>query len=128
MEKESAKTLVRVLSVLCYIGGSVWIIGGIVMLLMRNLMASMMPRVMMYNVPSGIFITAFIIGASIIIAAGIFKIFVAFGLWNFRRWSRIAALVLAVFALFMFPIGTVLGAAVIYLLAFNKTMMKLFRN
>jgi len=135
MEKESAKAIVKVLSILAYIGGAFYILMGLMMILFRNFVGSMMPRYWMmgyttvpYNIPTGVLAYAFGIAGLIIIAMGIFKIFVAFGLWNCKKWSRIAELVLAVFALVMFPAGTVYGAIVIYLLAFNKTIIKLFRN
>jgi hypothetical protein len=132
MEKESAKTIVKVLSILTYIGGSFFILGGLIMIFMRNLMASMMPRMMMgystINVPAWTLVYAFSIMGAILLALGIFKIFVAFGLWNFKKWSRMAELVLAVLSLVMFPFGTVYGILVLYLLGFNNTIIKLFRN
>lgn len=41
---------------------------------------------------------------------------VGWGLWNIKSWARMAAIVLAILQLFFFPIGTVIGALIIWYL------------
>lgn len=41
---------------------------------------------------------------------------VGWGLWNVKSWARMAAVVLAILQLFAFPIGTVIGALIIWYL------------
>jgi hypothetical protein len=41
---------------------------------------------------------------------------VGYGLWTRRQWARIAAIVLAILALFAFPIGTFIGALIVWYL------------
>ena len=134
MERETAKTIVKVIAILGYIGGAFAILGGLFMIFLRGVMSSMMPRFWMmsgmmygYNV-TGIMITVFILAGLVMIAVGIFELFVAFGLWNFKKWSRIATIVLSVLNLLNFPIGTIISAAIIYFLGFNKDIIKLFRS
>jgi len=56
-----------------------------------------------------------IIGALLMTFTLLFLI-VGYGLWTRRQWARIAAIVLAVLALFAFPIGTFIGALIIWYL------------
>jgi hypothetical protein len=41
---------------------------------------------------------------------------VGYGLWTMRQWGRVAAIALAILSLLAFPIGTVLGAIVLWYL------------
>ncbi|MFQ5342610.1 MAG: hypothetical protein ACE5F6_13790 [Anaerolineae bacterium] len=51
------------------------------------------------------------------IAGAVATAVVGWGLWNLRSWARMAAIVLAILQLFMFPlIGTVIGALIIWYL------------
>ena len=56
-----------------------------------------------------------IIGA-LLMAFTLLFIIVGYGLWTRRQWARIAAIVLAVLALFAFPVGTFIGALIIWYL------------
>ena len=51
---------------------------------------------------------------------------VGFGLWTFKPWARIAAIVISVLSLFSFPFGTVVGAVGIWLFGFEPTVKSLF--
>jgi hypothetical protein len=56
----------------------------------------------------------FFAGVLLLVAAG--NIIIGWGLWKQREWGRIGALVLAVLRLFSFPIGTIIGALIIWYL------------
>jgi len=56
-----------------------------------------------------------IIGALLMTFTLLFLV-VGYGLWIRRQWARVAAIVLAILALFAFPIGTFIGALIIWYL------------
>ena len=78
----------------------------------------------------GSFLTAFLnvpfaaaIGAGLgvfLILAGILDFFIAWGLFNLKNWARIVATIFSALSLFSFPVGTIVGIVVIYLLWFHK--------
>ena len=56
----------------------------------------------------------FVAGLLLLVAAA--NVIIGWGLWKQREWGRIGALVLAVLGLLKFPIGTVIGALIIWYL------------
>lgn len=50
------------------------------------------------------------------IAGAVASALVGWGLWNLKSWARMAAIVLAILQLFAFPVGTVIGALIIWYL------------
>jgi hypothetical protein len=52
---------------------------------------------------------------AIILAGGVFAV-VGWGLWRLAAWSRVAAIVLAIFQLPGVPIGTIVGALTLWYL------------
>jgi hypothetical protein len=71
--------------------------------------------------------TAWIIGgvgmtvATVIAVLSIPTIVTGIGLQRFRPWSRIVALMLAIFNLFSFPIGTAVGIYALWVLLHERT-------
>jgi signal transduction histidine kinase len=61
-------------------------------------------------------IIALVFGLFFTLAAAVATAAVGWGLWNLKSWARMAAIVLAVLQLFGFPIGTVIGALIIWYL------------
>lgn len=57
-----------------------------------------------------------VFGLFFTVAAAITTALVGWGLWNLKSWARMAAIVLAILQLFAFPIGTVIGALIIWYL------------
>ncbi|MFQ5855706.1 MAG: hypothetical protein ACE5LU_08710 [Anaerolineae bacterium] len=57
-----------------------------------------------------------VFGLFFTVAAAVATAWVGWGLWNLKSWSRMAAIVLAILQLFGFPIGTVIGALIIWYL------------
>ena len=60
--------------------------------------------------------TGVICGAVFMAASGIVAALTGWGLLRMRSWARILAIVLAIFGLFAFPVGTVIGALIIWYL------------
>jgi len=120
MDKSSAKTAVKIIAILYWVGAALGIIAGITMIFGGSFLGSMMPA------GGGFMAGLFAIMGFILLVIGIVDIFVGFGLWKFRNWARIVAIVFAVISLLSFPIGTIIGIAIIYLLAFEKTVKSLF--
>ena len=67
--------------------------------------------------PAAIGMLAVGLGATIMMAFSILFLAVGYGLWTLRQWGRIAAMALAVPTLLMIPIGTILGALILWRLA-----------
>lgn len=55
-------------------------------------------------------------GAAFLFVLAVANLVVGWGVWRMAEWARIAALVLAVLRLINFPIGTVIGALMIWYL------------
>ncbi len=61
---------------------------------------------------------ALLFGALWLIVFGVAFALTGWGLWQMRGWARVAAVVLAVLELLLFPIGTIIGGLTLwYLLA-----------
>ena len=61
------------------------------------------------------FVTGF--GATIMMVFCILFLAVGYGLWTLRQWARISAIALALLTLLLFPVGTAIGALIIWHLA-----------
>ena len=56
-----------------------------------------------------------VIGLSILVVGGL-NLIVGIGLWSLKSWARIAAIILAAFRFFNFPVGTAIGGSTIWYL------------
>lgn len=61
-------------------------------------------------------IIGLVFGLFFTVAAALATGAVGWGLWSLKSWARMAAIVLAILQLFAFPIGTVIGALIIWYL------------
>ena len=70
------------------------------------------------NNPIGEFWVIFTVtcGVIFILVSGILSVLAGWGLLQLKQWARWLAFVLAIFTLFAFPIGTVIGALIIWYL------------
>lgn len=66
--------------------------------------------------PGGILQVVFFAAAGALVVVGTLNLVAAWGVHRGREWGRILAIVLAVLALASVPVGTILGALVLYLL------------
>ncbi|MBI2148563.1 hypothetical protein HYU23_02690 [Candidatus Woesearchaeota archaeon] len=122
MEKSSAQTVVKVISILYWIGAGLGAIGGLLMLFGGSAIG-----MTGFASISGLFGGLFAAMGIVMIAFAVLGFFVGLGLWRNRNWARITAIVLGVIGLLSFPIGTIINAIIIYFLAFNKDVKNLFR-
>ncbi len=67
---------------------------------------------------AGAFIGMFALGviAMAMMALCLLHLIVGYGLWTMRPWARMAAMALAIVALLFAPVGTVVGAVIIWYL------------
>jgi len=70
--------------------------------------------------------TVMVIASGWIFLVGLANAIIGWGLWKQHEWGRIGALVLAVLRLLSFPIGTVIGALIIWYL-FREDIKQEFR-
>ncbi len=134
MDKKTAETIIKVLSILGYIGAGLLIFIGLFMTLGANMMGNYMGQ-MMSGFYYGGFISSMIIFMGVVfIGLGILSIFVSKGLWDHKNWARIVALIFAVIgavgALFSLPVGVVsllINGFLIYFYGFEQEVIKLFK-
>ena len=65
------------------------------------------------------FVTTSIVGVicgGSLLFGGILDLIAAYGLFNFKSWARILAIILGILNLFLFPIGTALGIYTLWVL------------
>ncbi|PKP58901.1 MAG: hypothetical protein CVT89_02085 [Candidatus Altiarchaeales archaeon HGW-Altiarchaeales-2] len=71
----------------------------------------------MADKPTGILVCAILFAIGVV---------VAYGIWNLKKWARIAGIVLAVISLISIPIGTIIGIVILYFLLIDKNTKDLF--
>lgn len=57
------------------------------------------------------------LGATVTMVFCIMNLAVGYGLWHLRQWARITAMALAALTLLIFPLGTAIGALILWHLA-----------
>ncbi len=121
MDKNSAQTVVKVISVLYWIGAALGVIFGLMMLVGGSAVGMMGSLV-----GGGVFGGLIAVMGVVMIVLAALGAFVGYGLWRYKSWARIVAIVLAVIGLLSFPIGTIINAVILYFVAFNKDVKALF--
>ena len=93
--------------------GAIGLLGGCAILVF-----AVLPVVFSVSDATGLFWALFGLGIALILAlaSGIVSVIVGWGLLQLMPWARWAAIVLAIFGLLAFPIGTIVGALVIWYL------------
>ena len=122
MEKGSAETVVKVFSVLYFLGAAFGILVGLGFLLGGGLLGFGLGAVL-----GGFFGGLLAVLGVVLIVYGVLDLFVGWGLWKHKNWARITAIVLGVLGLISFPIGTIFGILVIYFFGFNEDVKGLFK-
>jgi len=123
MDKQTAETIVKVFSVLGFVGGGLEVILGLLLAVFGSVGAGMLFGLRMM-LPMALFGGLFIALAIFEIILGAVSIFVSWNLWRFKKWARILVGVGGILSLFAFPIGTVLGIFMIYFFLINKDIAK----
>jgi len=126
--------VVKIISILGYIAAGFCILFGLVMLFGSQFIIGMMPIANIPNLTSAMVGAVITVMAIILIAVGIFGFFLAKGLWEHKNWARIVAIVFSALGvlggLTSLPrgiVGLVIHGAVIYFLAFDKNVIRLFK-
>ncbi|PKP58904.1 MAG: hypothetical protein CVT89_02100 [Candidatus Altiarchaeales archaeon HGW-Altiarchaeales-2] len=69
-----------------------------------------------------------IIGAAgFVILIGIILFAVSYGIWNLKKWARIAAIIFAIIELIDIPAGTIKGIVILYFLLLNQKTKNAFQ-
>ncbi|MEM4336890.1 MAG: DUF2127 domain-containing protein [Candidatus Woesearchaeota archaeon] len=125
MDKNTAETIVKVFSVLGFIGGAFAIILGILVAIFGTLVGGLfIKRALFLGALAGGFMTML---AFILILFGIVGVVVAWGLWNKKKWARIVEGISGILSLPAFPVGTIFGAVIIYFFLINKDIANIFK-
>jgi len=105
---------VTVIAIYHFFTGAMGLIGGCAILVFAVLPAFLS----LTDEPVGLFWAMLALGIAVLatFGSGIVSIIVGWGLLGLNNWARWAALVLAVLGLLAFPIGTIIGALIIWYL------------
>ena|SRR3989338_2503427 len=123
MDKQTAEAVVKVFSVLGFIGGAISVIFGLLIAIFGSAIAGVLVGARM-AVPGAIAGGLLILIAAMVIVAGVIGLVVAWGLWKFKKWARIVEGIGGILSLIGFPVGTIIGIVVIYLFLINKDIAK----
>lgn len=104
---------VTIIAIYHFLSGALGLIGGCAILVF-----AVLPVVLNVEDPAGLFWALFGLGIGFLVAAGsgIVSLIVGWGLLQLQNWARWVAIVLAVLGLCAFPIGTIIGALIIWYL------------
>ncbi|MCD6289279.1 MAG: hypothetical protein J7M34_02155 [Anaerolineae bacterium] len=67
-----------------------------------------------------------VMGAGLLFVVAIANLATGWGLWRMAEWGRVAAIVLSIFRLLNFPVGTVIGGLMIWYLL-QQPVVEAFR-
>ena len=87
---------------------------------------SMMKNLVPTHMFSGFIGLTLIIAALALAAFGIFYLYLARAIKELKKWAKIVQVILAILMLFSIPIGTVLGAFILWVLLLNNETKDLF--
>ncbi|MGV8151365.1 MAG: hypothetical protein ACP5NV_06590 [Candidatus Woesearchaeota archaeon] len=132
MDKNTAQTVVKVIGILGIIGAAIGLLVGLILMILGP--AAMGFLIQEMGALSGLVGGALILAGVFIILFSIFGLFVSINLMKYKEWARIVVIIFAALGilngLFSLPVGLVgiiINGLVIYLLAFNKDVIKLFK-
>lgn len=127
MPSASAQNHIRVVSLLTLIGGVLGMLPGLLLLFVA---AGLLSFGSFGSNPAEMLLAGGIMGlvALFLFMIGLPAVIAGFGLLARKPWARTLTLVIAVFNLFGFPIGTALGAYQLWVLAMNDETVAAFRN
>jgi hypothetical protein len=130
----NATLIVKVISILGYIGAGFGILLGLILLFGGSFILGMLPMVEISQVLGALAGAFIIVLAVMTIAFSIFWIFVSRALWYHKNWARIIFIVFAaigaVNSLMTLPAGILsllIDGAIVYFLGFDQKVKSLFR-
>jgi hypothetical protein len=127
MTSASAQNHIRVVSLLTLMGGVLGMLPGLLLLFVAGGLLSFGG---FSSSPAETMFAGGIVGivALFLFMIGLPAVIAGFGLLARKPWARTLTLIIAVFNLFGFPIGTMLGAYQLWVLAMNDETVAAFRN
>ncbi len=104
---------VTIVAIYHLFAGAFGLLGGCAILFF-----AVLPVIFSVQDAAGLFWALFGLGIALMatVGAGLIALLVAWGLLRLMPWARWAAIVLAAISLFAFPIGTIIGALIIWYL------------
>ncbi len=104
---------ITIIAIYHFVAGGLALLGAIAILLF-----AILPVAVSRGDPSGIAVSLAALGLGLLVtlAFGVAAIAVGWGLMQLRSWARWGAIILAILQLPAFPIGTIIGAAIIWYL------------
>ena len=126
MTSASAQNHIRIASLLTLAAGVLGLIPGIITLLVAAGLTSFGP---FGNNPGEMLLAGGIVGfvALCILLLSLPAVIAGFGLLARKPWARPLTLVIAVFNLFAFPLGTMLGIYQLWVLAMNEETVAAYK-
>lgn len=127
MTPSSAQNHVRIVSLLTLIGGIIGLLPGILTLLIA---AGFMSFGTFGNNPGEMWLAGGIMGivSIFLFMVGLPAVIAGFGLLARKPWARVLTIVIAIFNLFGFPIGTILGGYQLWVLAMNDETIAAYKH
>jgi hypothetical protein len=126
MTSASAQNHIRIVSLLTLAGGVLGLLPSLVMLLVAGGLLTAGP---FGTNPGELFLAGGIVGliALCFLVIGLPAVIAGFGLLARKGWARPLTLVIAVFNLLAFPLGTVLGIYQFWVLAMNEETVAAYK-
>jgi len=128
MDKKNAELIVKIIAIIGYIGAAVAIIAGLRVLLFGRGLG------IMYSAGMALVGTRAVMTSIVMIIVALIGIYVCKALWDHKNWARIVIIVLSAIAilssLMRLPlgiIGIIINGAILYFLAFDKSVTHLFK-
>ncbi|MEI8364307.1 MAG: hypothetical protein WCF78_02530 [archaeon] len=132
MEEGTAKIIVKIYSVFSWIAGIAYVLMGLALMLLNKGISFGFNG---FNISQ----TLFIVIGIFLVALGAFVILLAINLWKFKNWARITNVVIICIGLLFLVLSLITGinastivsiiinGVFLYFLAFNKTVIALFK-
>jgi hypothetical protein len=131
---ENSVLIVKVISILGYIGAGFGILFGLLLLFGGSFILGMMPFEEISQVFGALAGAIIMLLAVTLLLFSIFWIFISRALWNHKNWARIVFIIFAVIgalnSIFTLPAGIlslILDGAIVYFLGFDENVKNLFK-
>jgi len=131
-----AELIVKIISILGYIGAAFGILFGLVLLFGGSFILSMLPLTEMPQFVGPLASALIIVLSIVLLIFSVFWIFVAKSLWHHQNWARIIVIIFAALGALQSLVTILSGSgivsllidgAIIYFLGFDETVKGLFR-
>ena len=137
MDKSTAELWVKIIAILGFIGAAFGVIGGLVMLFGGSAITSLIPSLdeSLAAIGGAAVLTVILVISGILtIALSVFGFIVSLNLLKHKNWARIVEIIFAALGILSgltsLPAGIIyllIDGGILYLLAFNKDIVKLFK-